>query len=368
MEIIEKLGKSEVISSVFEFVSNAICFLIRKLVRKSKSDNVAIISLHKIGDTTFTIPAVQKILEIYDKNNIYIFTFNYSRDIYNLVFNSVNYRIVKKEDFYFEGRIAKRNVKQMLKECEPKLIFDLTGNISSASLLFSSAAKKIIGMNSKYFKKLYDVYLPIRNKPHLIDRYLDIVNHNSDLINITQAYDFPSTVDTAKKILIHPFAGWRAKEWNLKKFIELASLLDKNYNTAIIALNFILSEDVIIEIEKNKIPLIITSSVTDLIKEIGECSVFISNDSGPLYIANILGKATFSIYGPTNPDFSLPHGKNHKYFQNKIICSPVETQYCFTHAGLYCPSNECMQSISVEEVFQSISSFLVELNINKKNV
>lgn len=67
-----------------------------------------------------------------------------------------------------------------------------------------------------------------------------------------------------------------------------------------------------------------------------------------------------------NPEYSLPCGKYHKYIQKKIVCSPNGTQYCFTHAGLYCPSYECMNQLSVAEVERSVRSFLRELGIKTK--
>ncbi|MEO8398798.1 MAG: glycosyltransferase family 9 protein [Ignavibacteriaceae bacterium] len=115
--------------------------------------------------------------------------------------------------------------------------------------------------------------------------------------------------------------------------------------------------------ENKNIHVIQTASIHELISEIKKCSIFISNDSGPLYLANLLNKPTFSIYGPTNPEYSLPFGKYHKFIQKKISCSPNGAQYCFTHAGLYCPSYECMHQLSVDEVGSSIKKYLIEIGL-----
>jgi heptosyltransferase-2 len=81
----------------------------------------------------------------------------------------------------------------------------------------------------------------------------------------------------------------------------------------------------------------------------------ISNDSGPLYIASLMGKPTFTIYGPTNPLFHLPLGSKHNYIRHLISCSPAETEkYCFTNAGRDgCPSFECMNQLKVDEVYEN---------------
>ena len=97
------------------------------------------------------------------------------------------------------------------------------------------------------------------------------------------------------------------------------------------------------------------------------CSLLISNDSGPIYIANILNKPTFTIYGPTNPEFSLPYGKYHRMIQKKINCTPEPgKQYCYTKAGLYCPAYECMNQLRFEEVKDSVLKFISEIGIKTK--
>ena len=264
-------------------------------------------------------------------------------------------------------RIASRNARNTLKNLHPKIIFDLTGNIASASLIASSKAKEIVGMNTKYYKSIYDVYIPIRQKPHLIDRYLDVVNAYLTLDENKIIKEFPIKFQTDGKILIDPFAIRKAKEWNLRKYIALAIQLNKNYEVEIITPHNFISDAIKEEIIKNSINICVTRTLAELISKIKEGSVYISNDTGPLYIANLLGIATFTIYGPTNPEYSLPFGNNHKFIRKKIKCSPVNDQVCYTLAGIYCAHYECMNQLTVDEVYKSLASFLENLNIMKHN-
>jgi heptosyltransferase-2 len=196
----------------------------------------------------------------------------------------------------------------------------------------------------------------------LIDRYLDVVGTYNGKSRLDVKKEFPTKIKKIDKILVHPFAGWKAKEWNLRKFIDLTIMLSKSFDVELISPGNAISKDILEEVEKDNLKICITKSLNELKNKIKNCSLLVSNDSGPIYIANILGKATFSIYGPTNPNFSLPFGEYHSFIQKNIPCSPVDTQYCFTHAGLYCPSNECMQLLSVEEVYESLLTFINELN------
>jgi ADP-heptose:LPS heptosyltransferase len=104
-----------------------------------------------------------------------------------------------------------------------------------------------------------------------------------------------------------------------------------------------------------------------LIIKIKECSAFIGNDSGPIYIASLLDKPTFTLFGPTNPEFSLSSGEHHRYIAKSLKCSPAKnTQYCFTQAGQNgCPAFECMNLLGLDEVNRCIRLFLEENKIVK---
>ncbi|MCZ6701456.1 MAG: hypothetical protein O6940_00275, partial [Ignavibacteria bacterium] len=84
--------------------------------------------------------------------------------------------------------------------------------------------------------------------------------------------------------------------------------------------------------------------------------------------ANMLGKPTFTIYGPTNPDYSIPYGDDHDFIIKSIHCSPEKNkQYCFTHAGMVgCPAFKCMETMGVEEVYNKLLPF-VQKHCNQKS-
>ncbi len=166
--------------------------------------------------------------------------------------------------------------------------------------------------------------------------------------------------------MIHPFAGWKAKEWGLHKYIKLASHLSKDYDVAIICESHLLNDKQISEIKVHDVDLILTKSIEDLITAVKDSSVMISNDTGPIHIANILGKATFTIYGPTNPNFHLPRGQKHGYIRKEISCSPGENdKYCFTYGGRYCQTFECMKLLEFDIVKKEIIQFLNSVGIKK---
>jgi ADP-heptose:LPS heptosyltransferase len=324
--------------------------------------------LHKLGDSIFTIPAIMEIVKYY-KKNIYIVCFSETKQIFQEVLPDLNYIYLNFSDFSLSGRIASRKARKSIKQKKPKTLFDLTSSIKSASLIFNSEAEEIIGANEQHFKNIYSHFTPVRNKPHIIDIYLDIVKTKISFHDNRVRRTFPIKIFNNRRILIQPFAGWRSKEWNLLKYVRLGEKLKQEFDVTLIAPINTLSSEIKNEINNNDITIIETETIPDLIKQIKECSVFVGNDSGPTYIANLLGKATFTIFGPTNPEYHLPFGNYHKFIQMDIDCVPKDNdKLCFTNGGrVGCPSFECMNQLSVDNVYKNLLKFLGEIKLVSVN-
>ena len=366
IEFSKYIKRNNFIDNILKIFSSIFFFSARKIFSsKSQSSIIVVISLHKLGDTVFTIPAIKLLLNKYG-NKIIIYCFPESKNIYEIVLHDVKYKIVNKKEFKLSSRIASFKARKLLKELNPETIVDLTGSITTASLIFNAKAKRIIGFNISYFQKIYTDFTIKRNLPHLIDMYVDVVRQLFPIKDKDFDREYPVQFDGKAPIVIYPYAGWSAKEWDLEKYIELGKVLNKNY-TCLFINNNLLTKDVSMKLKENNISILQSRTIDDLISILKNCSLIISNDSGPIYIANILNKPTFTIYGPTNPLYSLPYGKYHGMIQKEIKCSPEPNkQYCYTNGGLYCPAFECMNQLSFEEVKNSILKFIDEIGIKEK--
>ncbi len=371
-EISKFLDKNEIIFSLFTIPFELLLFIIRKSCKifGYNSDNIVVVSLNKLGDSVFTIPAIIEIQKKY-KNKIFIFCFPEAVPVYKLALRNINYCIVNHREFYFNNRISSSKASKLLRTIKPEIVFDFSNTMTSATLLFNVKAKKIIGTNRKQFRNIYDFFIPLRNSPHLMDNYLDIIEPVVPLIDRGQIKKFPKKSSLDGIILIHPFAGWESKEWSFTKYLKLVKILAEIYDVALIFPgNINIPKDIYKEIISDGINFIETTRIEDLIENVKTCSALIGNDSGPIQIANLLGKPTFTIYGPTNPDYHIPIGSHHSYTAFKMKCSPIENEkVCITNAGRFgCPSFECMTQQSWENVLLKIQTFLKENKISNKNL
>ncbi len=317
--------------------------------------------MFKLGDTVFTIPTIRE-LQKYYKNEITIVCYPESVPIYKEGLSNVHYLPLPHDYFYFGGRIAKSKARKQLITTKPETIFDLNGAMTSVSLFLFCRSKKNVGMSYEMFRAVYDHFVLMERFPHMMDRYHKIISQIVPLDQQSFSKEFPKSKVKNKVVLIHPFAAWKSREWNLRKYIELTIKLSEYYDASLIMLNKSIDNDLVSEIKRLGIKLILTNSVDELVENIKKCAALIGNDSGPIHIADLLGKPTFCIFGPTNPIYSEPIGKHHSKFKSEIKCAPKGIQeLCFTDGGRKgCPSFECMKTITVDTILEEVLIFLKE--------
>ena len=352
---------NQYLKKIIDIIITMILLINRRVKRNENGAIIAIISLHKLGDTVFTIPAIKNIISYHSGHRIILICYRETTGIYRLIFNKLEYVILERKNFYFEGRIGGFDARKALKGTNAETIYDITGAITSASLLYRCNAKVIIGMNELRYKSLYDIYSPISSGPHMSDIYLNAIK---SAVNIDQEYNNIELglSSLSGYIMIHPYAGWKAKEWNFKKYLNLAEKLSAQREVKIVIPKGYLNEKDL-KLLRIKFTIVETINITELIECIKGCFFFIGNDSGPGHIANLLGKPIFTIYGPSNPSFHQPKYGLSKYIAKEIVCSPkMNEKLCFTNGGRKgCPSFECMNQLSVDEVFHEVSNFIIRL-------
>ena len=170
---------------------------------KSYNKNVVIIAVHRLGDAIFTIPAIEKLIHHYKQNfNLFLVCMKNTIPIYQLKLEGIEYLGVDSKDFFYNSRISKGRIRKLLSGLRPEIIFDLTGNFTSASILIRTKANKITGLNDEYYSTIYTHYSKIRAEPYYIYNYLDAIQ---PLVESNYIYSGVKAESEGKYILIHPF-------------------------------------------------------------------------------------------------------------------------------------------------------------------
>jgi ADP-heptose:LPS heptosyltransferase len=93
------------------------------------------------------------------------------------------------------------------------------------------------------------------------------------------------------------------------------------------------------------------TTLEELTAELSECALLLTNDTGTMHLATLLGVPVVAIFGSTEPRLTGPLGTGHQVHRHQVECSP-----CFLRE---CPIDfRCMKAVSVEEVVESVSSVL----------
>lgn len=138
----------------------------------------------------------------------------------------------------------------------------------------------------------------------------------------TQGLPVPHAPST--RILIHPGAGSVKKCWPTEYFLEVASRLRSEARPV----EFVLGEaelerfpGQLVEELAAAYPLHRPGDYVQLAEELLNCQLLITNDNGPGHLAAVLGIATLSLFGPTDPKVWRPIGPHAKVMRSSSLSS-----------------------------------------------
>jgi lipopolysaccharide heptosyltransferase II len=93
------------------------------------------------------------------------------------------------------------------------------------------------------------------------------------------------------------------------------------------------------------------TTLQQLIDELQTCRLLLTNDTGTMHLAALLGVPTVAIFGSTEPRLTGPLGDIHVILRHHVECSP-----CFLRE---CPIDfRCMKAVTVDDVVTAVMSEL----------
>ncbi|MFN2541718.1 MAG: lipopolysaccharide heptosyltransferase II, partial [Chthoniobacterales bacterium] len=93
------------------------------------------------------------------------------------------------------------------------------------------------------------------------------------------------------------------------------------------------------------------TTLDQLIDELRQCRALLTNDTGAMHLAALLGVPVVAIFGSTEPRLTGPLGHGHVILRHQVECSP-----CFLRE---CPIDfRCMKAVTVHEAVESVMSIL----------
>jgi heptosyltransferase-2 len=108
----------------------------------------------------------------------------------------------------------------------------------------------------------------------------------------------------------------------------------------------------------NVVDLIGKTSIIELISVYSKCNLVITHDSGPLHLAKLAGAKSIGLFGPVNPYERVSRHEPVQFIWEgrQLACCPCYDGKTFAQ----CSNNVCMQSITVEMVYNLATKILKE--------
>lgn len=344
-----------------------ILFLPARLFRKripENPKNILVVRLDHIGDFVCTAPVFRNLKERYPDARVTALINSVSKD---LAFrNPYIDKVISFSPFHLtraEDALSLKGLMRLIKDIKA-FDFDLgietRGDLVSILLMWLGAVRYRIGYGITGGGFLLNKVCDYDESRHIIDRNLALlkgldipVTHRTPEVYFNEQDEdaierllSPASggVHNDGLVVIHPFAGAKAKEWPKDNFQKIIEYL-KNRGKDIILVgsdgdggSF---KDVIDMRGKLNLP-----QLACIMKRAG---FFIGLDSGPANIAAALGIKTIVICSGTNiPECWLPEGADLCLIYKEVECRPCGLKICSEK------NHKCMETVKAEDVVKII--------------
>jgi heptosyltransferase-2 len=331
----------------------------------------------RIGDVLLSTPVIKGLRRSFPRSHIAVVVRPYARDI---VLGNPYLNEVIIYDKYGRQRSPFRSIAfawaLRKKRFDLALILHPTNRMHLVTFL--AGIKKRVGFNRKLGFLLTDKieHKKQQGQKHELEYTLDIVRYlgikpeDKDLfmpirkdseIYIEEFLSHQGYREGEKIIALHPAASCPSKVWPKERFAQVADRLSLELKAKIIivaaASDVDISSSFSALLHCPWIDATGKTSVSQLASLLRRCSLFISNDSGPVHIAATLGVPTVAIFGRSQPGLSPrrwgPVGRPSIILHKDSSCAS-----CLAHN---CQNDfTCLKAISVQEVLAAAKK-IVEL-------
>lgn len=364
----------------------------RRPIVAANMQRVLVIKLCCIGDILFTTPMLRALQEQLPRAKVTYMVSSWCRSLVES--DSRVDAIIEFNAYDKVGLLEKaKRVWQVVKEIRARQ-FDgaliLHRTPLSGILAAAGRVPVRIGFNWEGAGFAHTHPVPFRAEAHEIDRNLDCIKifggaptNKAPELNPDQ-----EACTTAKQLLlkqgytkseqpliaifpgggVNPGTVMTTKRWSLDGYQEVCRKLENRYHASLLFVgndqDRLVSDALLKEQSfSNVFRAEGKTSLMELAALLQQCDLFIGGDSGPLHMADAVGTATVSIFGPTDPHLLAPRGDQHRVIREPLRCSPCFTPITVREGNVNeCKEGTmaCMKTIDPEKVIEAAEELLEE--------
>ena len=202
---------------------------------------------------------------------------------------------------------------------------------------------------------LNQIVRPIERKgppPHQAEHYLDLARSlgvEAEVGEIALA-SLSNATFAGQRIGLCPGAEYGpAKRWLAERFAEVAAAVGGKWVLFGTAKDEEVGRQIAAALGNDCLNLIGKTTLEQLIEELRMCRLLLTNDTGTMHLATLLGVPVVAVFGSTEPSLTGPLGKGNRVVRHQVECSP-----CFLRE---CPLDfRCMKAIKADEVAAAVNA------------
>jgi heptosyltransferase-2 len=161
------------------------------------------------------------------------------------------------------------------------------------------------------------------------------------------------------------------RRWPLENFKKLISLLRADVPDAHIYLIGGKEDAATVKAFHEALPdkenIVVTAGNLDLLEltcALSFMALLVTNDSGPLHLAEAVGAPVVGFFGPETPNLYGPLSAHSLTFYRNLFCSPCLNTY--NHKRSFCTDNQCLRLISADDVYEQMKARYFPPKLMKK--
>lgn len=322
--------------------------------------NFLIIRLSSLGDVVHTLPAFSALRRNFPAAKITWAVEEQGRQILDLVPGIDRLVVIDRKKW-------PRSVKNI--KHKDQIALDFQGLVKSALLGTLSSSRRRIGFDKQNLKEpMASLFYTDRLQP-FSEQDIHVISKNLRLLTLLgiseEEYDFPLRVFDGltqsveaklkeigfagdKKIVVFNMgAAWETKRWYAERWVEVIEKTRLADAFPLLLWGSETEKELALQVSrKTQIPLSPFLSIKEVIALIKKASLLVSGDTFALQVACALDVPVVGLFGPTNPLRNGPFRPGDKAIFHQLNCNP-----CYKRT---CPTLECLQAITVDEVAAAI--------------
>lgn len=334
------------------------------------TQNILIIKISALGDVILSVPSIRAIKNKFPQAKIYCLVGKVSKQILQNCPYLSGLFIYDQEEKH-KGLKGILEISKELRRYNFDIVVDLQNNRKSHIISFLSMSANRYGYNNKKFSFLLNHKVkqakadiaPVDHQfktlellgIHEKDTRLEIWPSKDNENYIREQLNSHWISEKEKIVGLNLCASkkWSTKCWPIEKFAQLCNALS-NENIRIVVSGRQDELEYALKLQKlTSSKLLILSGKTNLMQLVAlikRCNVFITGDSAPLHITAAVGTPVVALFGPTSALRHMPPASNAVVIRKDLDCGPCYKRQCRTL--------DCMQDISVAEVFQAVKDLI----------